>query len=243
MAVINSFRCVKRAEYRHGDRNHCFKGSCRGILDDIQFWTHDFTKSPVYWLNGLAGTGKSTIAQTIAEKLFVDGRLGASFFCSRNFEDRSDLKFILQTLTVQLARLRRVSINIHSPRAIESRNCPRVPVHGEVDSIAPHGIWHIDGHRNRRPTRMQGRRKRFSSPAHSWTVRDKDSKGQILPYRSPRYAHSGRNPVSAACRSNRRVILYEVRPDQVNNDVRLLFAHNSSGHASGRRALGGWPTK
>ena len=55
-------------------------------------------------LNGLAGTGKTTIAQTIAERLFADGRLGAPFFCSREFEDRSDLKFIFPTLAVQLAR-------------------------------------------------------------------------------------------------------------------------------------------
>jgi hypothetical protein len=52
----------------------------------------------------LAGTGKSTIAQTIAERLFADGQLGASFFCSRDFEDRSNLEFIFPTLAVQLAR-------------------------------------------------------------------------------------------------------------------------------------------
>ena len=61
-------------------------------------------KLPVYWLNGLAGTGKSTIAQTIAERTFADGRLGASFFCSRDFEDRSNLQLIFPTLAVQLAR-------------------------------------------------------------------------------------------------------------------------------------------
>jgi len=59
--------------------------------------------SPVYWLNGLAGTGKSTIAQTIAERVFADGRLGASFFCSRDFEDRRDLRYIFPTLAFQLA--------------------------------------------------------------------------------------------------------------------------------------------
>jgi len=55
-------------------------------------------------LNGLAGTGKSTIAWTIAERMFADGRLGASFFCSRDFEDRRDLRSIFPTLAVQLAR-------------------------------------------------------------------------------------------------------------------------------------------
>jgi len=59
--------------------------------------------SPVYWLNELAGTGKPTIAQTIAERIFADGRLGASFFCSRDFKDRRDIHYILPTLAFQLA--------------------------------------------------------------------------------------------------------------------------------------------
>ena len=57
----------------------------------------------MFWLNGLAGTGKSTIAQTFAEISFADGDLGASFFCSRDFEDRSNLQTIFPTLAFQLA--------------------------------------------------------------------------------------------------------------------------------------------
>ena len=57
----------------------------------------------VFWLNGLAGTGKSTITQTFADMCFADGRLGASFFCSRDFENRSSLHMIFPTLAFQLA--------------------------------------------------------------------------------------------------------------------------------------------
>ena len=57
----------------------------------------------IFWLNGLAGTGKSTIAQTFAEMSFADGKLGASFFCSRDFENRSNLQAIFPTLAFQLA--------------------------------------------------------------------------------------------------------------------------------------------
>ena len=73
------------------------------MLNEIESWAKDFDKSPVFWLNGLAGTGKSTIAQTVSERIFADGLLGASFFCSRDFEDRSDLHFIFPTLAFQLA--------------------------------------------------------------------------------------------------------------------------------------------
>ena len=54
-------------------------------------------------MNGLAGTGKSAIAQTFAEISFADGMLGASFFCSQDFEDRSDLQAIFPTIAFQLA--------------------------------------------------------------------------------------------------------------------------------------------
>ena len=56
----------------------------------------------IFWLNGLAGTGKSTIAQTFAEICFAYGILGASFFCSRDFEDRGNLQAIFPTLAFQL---------------------------------------------------------------------------------------------------------------------------------------------
>ena len=79
------------------------KGTRGAILDEVELWTRGPDKSPVLWLNGLAGTGKSAIAQTIAKRIFADGRLGASFFCSRDFEDRRDLKLIFPTLAVQLA--------------------------------------------------------------------------------------------------------------------------------------------
>ena len=101
--MLNSCRRAPGPEYRHGNRNSCLKGTREAALDEIELWTKDFSKSPVFWLNGLAGTGKSTIAKTIAERTFADGRLGASFFCSRDFEDRSDLRFIFPTLAFQLA--------------------------------------------------------------------------------------------------------------------------------------------
>ena len=101
--MLNGCRHAEAAEFRHGDRRGCLKGTRDTVLDKIESWSKDPNMSPVYWLNGLAGTGKSTIAQTVAERLFADGRLGASFFCSRDFEDRRDLRHIFPTLAIQLA--------------------------------------------------------------------------------------------------------------------------------------------
>ena len=102
--MLNNFRQAREAGFRNGSRKGCLKGTRRTVLDEIERWMCDFNKPPVYWLSGLAGTGKTTIAQTIAERTFAGGQLGASFFCSRDFGDRSNLKFIFPTLAVQLAR-------------------------------------------------------------------------------------------------------------------------------------------
>ena len=66
-------------------------------------WAEDPQERHVFWLNGLAGTGKSTLAQTFAEMVANNGTLGASFFCSRDYLDRKELKNIFPTLAYQLA--------------------------------------------------------------------------------------------------------------------------------------------
>ena len=91
------------AGYGSGNRQGCLRGTRADVLLQLERWLKDELDHRVFWLNGLAGTGKSTIAQTFAEISFADGRLGASFFCSRDFEDRSSLQAIFPTLAFQLA--------------------------------------------------------------------------------------------------------------------------------------------
>jgi len=91
------------ASYRCGNRQGCLRGTRKGVLWEIECWLKGEQEQQVFWLNGLAGTGKSTIAQTFAKIAFTDGKLGASFFCSRDFADRSNLQAIFPTLAFQLA--------------------------------------------------------------------------------------------------------------------------------------------
>ena len=91
------------AGYRSGNRQGCLRGTRKDVLWEIEHWLISERDQRVFWLNGLAGTGKSTIAQTFAETTFADGKLGASFFCSRDFTGRSNLQTIFPTLAFQLA--------------------------------------------------------------------------------------------------------------------------------------------
>ena len=103
LALLNGIHRAADAGYTCGNRQGCLRGTRKDVLQEIERWLTDERAQRVFWLNGLAGTGKSTIAQTFAEMTFADGKLGASFFCSRDFVDRSNLQMILPTLAFQLA--------------------------------------------------------------------------------------------------------------------------------------------
>ena len=108
------------------------KGTRKEVLFQLERWSRDEKGKRVFWLNGLAGTGKSTIAQTFARMCFADGKLGASFFCSRDFDDRSNLRSIFPTLAFQLAhkhggfRQRLVSVLKTSPDVRQETVCSQM---------------------------------------------------------------------------------------------------------------------
>jgi len=103
LALLDRMYHTADAGYHCGNREGCLRGTRKGVLWEIERWLTGEQEQRVFWLNGLAGTGKSTIAQTFAETSFADGKLGASFFCSRDFEDRCNLQAIFPTLAFQLA--------------------------------------------------------------------------------------------------------------------------------------------
>jgi len=94
---------MRNAGYQAGHHNKCLPGTRQSVLLDIMLWAKNTQDQNVFWLNGLAGTGKSTIAQSFSEMVVNDGFLGASFFCSRDYLDRRELKNIFPTLAYQLA--------------------------------------------------------------------------------------------------------------------------------------------
>ena len=85
----------------------CLPGTRISVLQKIDDWVKstDPDVPRVFWLNGMAGTGKSTIANTLAESAEQSGILGASFFFDRQGkpEVRGGDLFI-PTIAFQLAQ-------------------------------------------------------------------------------------------------------------------------------------------
>lgn len=106
-------------------RRGCLEGTREGILGDAYDWITKSsemakaitrmdasagsmagadTSGHFLWITGFAGTGKTTIAYSLAEKCSKDDILGANFFCSRSDAECSDPSRIFVTIARQLCQ-------------------------------------------------------------------------------------------------------------------------------------------
>ncbi|CVL06807.1 uncharacterized protein FMAN_11903 [Fusarium mangiferae] len=93
----------------------CLPGTQRHILQTIQEWTENSQSEMILWLEGMAGTGKTSIALTVASALearkpFTDilehgskAFLGASFFFSQGDTTRNNIFELFRTIAWCLA--------------------------------------------------------------------------------------------------------------------------------------------
>ena len=81
----------------------CLDGTRLELLEEIRAWSDDPQGTCIFWLMGMAGTGKSTVARTVARRLGDQKRLGASFFFSRGQGDRGHAVKFFPTLAFELA--------------------------------------------------------------------------------------------------------------------------------------------
>src|SRR5271156_5420354 len=83
----------------------CLPDTRVDLLRQIRTWINDRDdKKYIFWLSGMAGTGKSTISRTIAHEFRKLDRLGASFFFYRGEQDREQASKVITTLAVQLTK-------------------------------------------------------------------------------------------------------------------------------------------
>ena len=216
------------------------------VLNAIELWARDYDKRSVYWLNGLAGTGKSTIAKTIAERLFADGQLGASFFCSRDFEDRRNLQLIFPTLATQLARKYAEFRSILVPLIQSDPDTAYESLYDQMKKLIV------------QPLNKSGISTVIIIDALD-ECEDEESASAILSVLGrlvsevpkvkffltgrpePRISIGFRLPLLAKITDV--FVLHEVEPDQVDSDIRLFFRSSLLDLSSRRGRSDSWPTE
>ncbi|KAF1983183.1 purine and uridine phosphorylase [Aulographum hederae CBS 113979] len=104
--ILKTIPIAADARFNAYQRQHdpeCHPNTRVNLLQNIYYWADGREERCIFWLNGLAGTGKSTIARTVARKYYNQKRLGASFFFSRGGGDVSHARKFVTSIASQLA--------------------------------------------------------------------------------------------------------------------------------------------
>ncbi|KAJ5216310.1 uncharacterized protein N7498_002717 [Penicillium cinerascens] len=88
--------------YSDQHEDQCLPGTRSEILGEINDWVELSQGRCIFWLNGMAGTGKSTISRTVARTFQGRRLLGASFLFKRGEGDRGNATRFFSTLVTQL---------------------------------------------------------------------------------------------------------------------------------------------
>ncbi|KAL8992664.1 MAG: hypothetical protein Q9169_006924, partial [Polycauliona sp. 2 TL-2023] len=96
--------CASFNSYHHAEEAHCCEDTRVELLQQLREWGTAHPK-PLYWLSGMGGTGKSTIARTLAHHFHSTGTLGGSFFFSRSSGETSNAVKFVGTLARHMAEV------------------------------------------------------------------------------------------------------------------------------------------
>jgi hypothetical protein len=119
--LLNRLDPVKTAFHDGaGAPSACLKGTREQLLKDVAKWMADPKGKTMFWLTGVAGTGKTTVAKSVADMASEKNYLVVTFFFSHTSTDRRDYSKVIPTLAYQLARDARLRPSIAT--AIESDN-------------------------------------------------------------------------------------------------------------------------
>ena len=177
--------------------------------------------------------------------MFADGRLGASFFCSRDFDDRSNLQFIFPTLAVQLARRHPEFRSIFVPLARSDPGIAQESLYNQMDQLITQPLREssistvividaLDECKDEEPASA------ILSVLGRFVSELPKVKFFITGRPEPRIREGFRLPLLAGVTDI--FILHQVQPSQVNNDIRRFFKHKFSELARRRQGLDNWPT-
>jgi NACHT domain-containing protein len=106
--LLEKLICAKYATFdaynEDAGSSECYGETRKEVLEEIEQWGEYPNPSKcIFWLSGMAGTGKSTIARTVARRFKERDKLVASFFFKAGQELRGEAKALFTTLAAQLA--------------------------------------------------------------------------------------------------------------------------------------------
>ncbi|MCJ1312308.1 hypothetical protein MMC25_005982 [Agyrium rufum] len=118
--------------YHQQHKPVCLPNTRSNLLQDIDSWANGQDGKSIFWLSGLAGTGKSTIARTVAREYFNLKHLGASFFFSRGGGDVGHARKFVTSIAWQL---------VHSIPSLQQHVYDAIKERRDIANLSLHDQW------------------------------------------------------------------------------------------------------
>lgn len=103
--ILSKFPAVQGAAFDDHANEHeprCYPGTRVKILWEIGKWAQEPDRRRIYWLCGMAGTGKSTICRTVSHHLTSLNVVTANFFFKKGDDNRDKSSALFTTIVKQL---------------------------------------------------------------------------------------------------------------------------------------------
>ncbi|KAH6916421.1 hypothetical protein BKA70DRAFT_1556875 [Coprinopsis sp. MPI-PUGE-AT-0042] len=102
-AMLNPVAAAHDCQEVASKVKECFAGTRCQLLLDMENWRANESSVPIFILDGIAGIGKTTVVKTFCTRAASEHRLAASWFFSRDRQDRKSTRRFVGTLAYQLA--------------------------------------------------------------------------------------------------------------------------------------------
>ncbi|THX71328.1 hypothetical protein D6D05_08293 [Aureobasidium pullulans] len=134
---LNQLPVVHEASHDSAEKQDdplCLENTRAQVQECIYSWQEsDDDDRCIFWLSGMAGTGKSTIARTVAHEFQRRKCLVASFFFSRGSGDSESASFLFTSLAKQLATRRDTATQATSSAHIALQDALREALRQDPD--------------------------------------------------------------------------------------------------------------
>ncbi|KAK3305060.1 uncharacterized protein B0T15DRAFT_188014 [Chaetomium strumarium] len=154
-AVLSKLPIAKDAAFdSHADEHdaRCHPDTRVDLRREIMSWADDPKGECIFWLNGMAGTGKSTISRTVSQSFADNGVLGASFFFKRGERDRGNAALLFPTIASQLV-VKEPAVAAHIRAAINADpHVTEKPLEEQFDKLVLEPLGKLKGDLNKSRT-------------------------------------------------------------------------------------------
>lgn len=104
--LLESLHPIKEASFNSNTNKEdgpCLPRTRKELLSQVAVWAKSPSSKCIFWLEGMAGTGKSTVPRTVAASFQMHITLPASFFFKQDTEDLDDARRLCSAIARRLA--------------------------------------------------------------------------------------------------------------------------------------------